>query len=280
MLIHTMDQLEAEGRVISISHGKASAVRLLTKSDGVGFSVSEARAHGHGSSDLWYKHHWEANYIRSGRGILEDRGTGERWDLAPGILYCVGPNDRHRITRDDDEGLRIISVFNPPIEGGETHDEDGAYPPTGEIPPGKARMFVKTVEDVRAAGHELALAGGAITSTRYLSAADNLGFSLHGVRLKAGVAVELWYKHHWEANLILEGALDLKDHASGETHHLGPGALYLVGPADRHRIEAVGDVHLISVFNPPLTGRERHDEDGAFPPTGPIPPGPSRPGEA
>ena len=75
MLIRTMDQLEAEGRVISISHGKAAAVRLLTKSDGVGFSVSEARAHGHGSSDLWYKHHWEANYIRSGRGILEDRGT-------------------------------------------------------------------------------------------------------------------------------------------------------------------------------------------------------------
>ena len=59
MLIRTMDQLEAEGRVISISHGKASAVRLLTKSDGVGFSVSEARAHGHGSSDLWYKHHWD-----------------------------------------------------------------------------------------------------------------------------------------------------------------------------------------------------------------------------
>ena len=44
MLIRTMNQLEAEGRVISISHGKSSAVRPLTKSDGIGFSVSEARA--------------------------------------------------------------------------------------------------------------------------------------------------------------------------------------------------------------------------------------------
>ena len=275
MLIRTMDQVEAEGRVISISHGKASAVRLITKADGVGFSVSEARADGGRSSDLWYKHHWEANFIRSGHGVLEDRSTGEQWPLAPGVLYCVGPGDRHRITRNEDESMRIISVFNPPIVGEETHDEDGAYPPTGEIPPGQPRMFVRTAEDIRNAGNELVLADGAVTSTRYLLAADNLGFSLHGVRAPAGMVIDLWYKHHWEANLILDGALLVTDRASGETHRLGPGALYLVGPEDRHRLEALEDVHLISVFNPPLTGTETHDEDGAYPPTGPIPPGPA-----
>ena len=74
MLVRTMEQIEAEGRIVSISHGKSSALRLITKSDGVGFSVSEARAPGPASSDLWYKHHWEANYVRSGRGVLEDRG--------------------------------------------------------------------------------------------------------------------------------------------------------------------------------------------------------------
>ena len=273
MLVRTMEQIEAEGRIVSISHGKSSALRLITKSDGVGFSVSEARAPGPASSDLWYKHHWEANYVRSGRGVLEDRSSGERWELAPGVLYCVGPKDRHRVTRTDDEGLRIISVFNPPLEGGETHDEDGAYPPTGEIPPGRGRMFVKTREEVRAAGQELVLVGGSV-STRYLSAADNLGFSLHGVRLAAGTRIDLWYKHHWEANLILEGSMSVTDHASGETHRLDPGTLYLVGPADRHRLVVDRDVHLISVFNPPLTGQERHDEDGAYPPTGPVPPGP------
>ena len=276
MLIRTMNQLEAKGRVISISHGKASAVRLLTRSDGVGFSVSEARASAGKYSDLWYKNHWEANYVRSGRGVLEDRTTGEKWSLEPGVLYCVGPTDRHRITRNPDEGMRIISVFNPPIIGEETHDEDGAYPPTGDIPPGQPRMFVKTVGDVRNAGQELELADGAVVSTRYLTAADNLGFSLHGVRLRAGASLELWYKHHWEANLILEGSLDVTDHASGETHRLEHGTLYLVGPTDRHRIATRNGVHLISVFNPPLTGRESHDEDGAFPPTGPIPPGPPR----
>ena len=275
MLVRTMEQLEAEGRVISISHGKASAVRLLTKSDGVGFSVSEARADGGRSSDLWYKNHWEANFVRSGHGVLEDRSTGEQWPLAPGVLYCVGPTDRHRVTRDENESMRIISVFNPPIVGEETHDEDGSYPPTGDIPPGQPRMFVRTIEDVRRAGNELVLAGGAVTSTRYLLAADGLGFSLHGVRSQAGTALDLWYKNHWEANLVLDGVLEVTDYASGDTHRLEPGGLYLVGPADRHRIESVEDVHLISVFNPPLTGKETHDEDGAYPPTGPIPPGPA-----
>ena len=61
MLIRTMEQLEAEGRVISISHGKATAVRLLTKVDGLNFSISEARASAAGQSDLWYKNHWEAS---------------------------------------------------------------------------------------------------------------------------------------------------------------------------------------------------------------------------
>ena len=130
-------------------------------------------------------------------------------------------------------------------------------------------MFVKTVENVRNAGQELVLAGGAAVSTRYLTAADNLGFSLHAVRSRAGASLELWYKHHWEANLILDGILDITDHASRETHRLGPGALYLVGPADRHRIEAVDGVHLVSVFNPPLAGVESHDEDGAYSADGP-----------
>ena len=85
MLIRTMDQLEAEGRIISISHGRATAVRLITKSDGLNFSISEARAQAAGQSDLWYKNHWEANYARSGNATLENRTTGERWELKPGV---------------------------------------------------------------------------------------------------------------------------------------------------------------------------------------------------
>ena len=137
MLIRTMSQLEAEGRVISISHGKSSAVRLLTKSDGVGFSVSEARAKAGQTSDLWYKHHWEANLILDGALDVTDHASGETHRLGPGALYLVGPDDRHRIATPD--GVQLISVFNPPLTGTERHDEDGAYPPTGPIPTGPVR---------------------------------------------------------------------------------------------------------------------------------------------
>ncbi len=275
MLIRTMEQLEADGRVISISHGKATAVRLLTKSDRLGFSLSEARASQAGQSDLWYKHHWEANYVRSGNATLENRSTGERWRLEPGVLYCVGPRDRHRIIRDEPSDMRIISVFNPPIEGEETHDENGAYPPTGDIPPGKEHMFVKTIEDVCQAGMERTVAGGAAVSARYLTVDDNLGFSFSAVRLQAGGKADLWYKHHWEANLVLDGTLEVTDYATGDVHNMGPGGLYLVGPKDQHHVKALTDVHAVSVFDPPLTGKEVHDEDGSYPPTGSMPPGPA-----
>ena len=274
MLIRTMHQLEAEGRVISIGHGAASAVRLLTKSDGLSFSVSEARASAAGRTDLWYKNHWEANYVRSGHGTLENRTTGERWQLEPGFLYCVGPTDKHRIVVEEGNPLRVISVFSPPIEGEETHDEDGAYPPTGDIPPGRGSLFVRTIEDVRRAGRELSIVGG-VVSRRYLVADDHLGFSFSTVHLTAGQEADLWYKHHWEANLVLDGTVEVTDKASGHVHTLGPGALYLVGPTDRHHVRATTDVHVISVFDPPIIGDEKHDQDGSYPPTGPIPAGPA-----
>ena len=274
MLVRTMAQIEAEGRVISIGYGKATAVRLLTKADGLNFSISEARGSKAGASTLWYKNHWEANYVRSGSAILEDCNSGQRWPLEPGMLYCVGPLDKHRIIREVDTDMRMISVFNPPIIGQETHGEDGAYPPSGDLPPRQGRMTVTTLEDVRKAGMEVSINGGRVIAQRYLTAADQMGFSFSSVKVKEGVETDLWYKNHWEGNLVLDGSLEVTDKTTGDVHILGPGGLYLVGPDDPHHLKALTDVHAISVFDPPLTGNEDHDADGASPPTGPLPPGP------
>ena len=275
MLIRTMDEMEKAGRIVSISHGRATAVRPLTKSDGMGFSVSEARGRAGSGSDLWYKNHWEANYVRSGRGWVQDLTSGEKWDLEPGMMYIVGPKDRHHIQSSDEEALRIISTFNPPIEGDETHDDDGAYPPTGDIPEGPGRMLVRSRDDVAAQGLAFSRADGASRIARFVTARDNLGFAISEVRFKQGREADLWYKNHWEANLVLDGTFEVTERNTGDVHTLGPGALYCVGPNDPHHIKSVTDVRLISVFNPPLEGHEVHDEDGAYPPTGPLPPGPS-----
>ena len=81
---------------------------------------------------MWYRNHVEANYIIEGEGSMEDLNTGEKWDLAAGSLYVVGPRDRHRMSAHSE--VYLMAVFNPPLVGDETHDEQGGYPPTGPIP--------------------------------------------------------------------------------------------------------------------------------------------------
>ena len=273
MLIRSFREVEAAGRVISISHGKSTAVRVLLKSDRLGFSLSEARCGAGNSSDLWYKNHWEANYVRAGEGTLINRSTGQSWALHPGVLYCVGPSDRHTVINTDDP-LRIVSVFNPAIEGEETHDEDGSYSPTGPVPEGKDEMFVKTIDSVTAEGNSFAFADGDVQVVRMLNAGDGMGFSLSRTSVKAGVTQDLWYKNHWEANLLLDGTLEVIDKTTGDHHVLGKGDVYCVGPNDPHQLVSQTDVELLCVFNPPLTGEEVHDDDGAYPASGPLPPGP------
>ena len=122
----------ADVPVVSLSGGSAQARRYLTKADDVGMTVSDLRAQPGGTADLWYKNHVEANYVIAGRGEVSDLSTGQTWPLVPETIYVVGPKDRHRITNSD--GLHLLSVFNPPLVGGETHDADGSYPPTGAVP--------------------------------------------------------------------------------------------------------------------------------------------------
>lgn len=94
--------------------------------------------------------------------------------------------------------------------------------------------------------------------------------------MDAGNRNELWYIHYWEANIILEGSGVVSDLNTGEVCALETGTIYIVGPDDRHSMEAVFDLHLISIFNPPLQGIEQHDQEGTLPPTGLLPPGPQQ----
>ena len=221
---------------------------------------------------LWYKHHWEANYIISGRGRLTDKSSGETWPLEPGTLYMVGPNDRHifEVTQDEQHA----SIFCPALRGDEAHDEDGAYEASGPIEPTERRMFVLTADAMRGEGREMVVANGKARTLRMLTRADGLGFSFSDVHFDAGASADLWYKNHWEGNYIVSGEGQVEDLTTGEVWELGAGMLYGVGPKDRHRVSARTDLHILSVFCPPLQGDEQHDADGALEPSGLVPPGP------
>lgn len=114
----------------------------------------------------------------------------------------------------------------------------------------------QTERDVRAATFE---------SRRLLLAGDGMGFSFHDTILYAGSTTTMWYRHHLEAVYCVEGEGVLEETDSGRTHPIAPGTLYALDQHDRHVLRATTDLRMICVFNPPLTSKEVHQEDGSYP---------------
>lgn len=74
----------------------------------------------------------------------------------------------------------------------------------------------------------------------------------------------MWYKHHFEAVYCYSGKGSLTDLETDTTYTIEPGTLYALDKHDRHILRAETELRLICAFNPPVTGREIHDEDGAY----------------
>ena len=127
MIVKTYESLAGTANETVLGNGRAVTRRFLLREDGVGFTLSDIRIKAGEGRQLWYKNHIEANYVIEGEGILEELDTGKTHELKPGVMYCLDKHDRHRIISKTP--MRLICVFNPALKGGETHDEDGSYPP-------------------------------------------------------------------------------------------------------------------------------------------------------
>ena len=106
--------------------------------------------------------------------------------------------------------------------------------------------------------------GEAWASRRFLLAEDGVGFTLTETSIVAGSEQVLWYKHHVEANYVIEGEGEVENLATGEVYALAPGTIYVLDQHERHRLKAHTAMRLVCVFTPALTGRESHDADGAY----------------
>lgn len=102
-------------------------------------------------------------------------------------------------------------------------------------------------------------------SRRFVLAGDKVGFSFHDTLLRAGTESEFWYANHVECVYVYEGTGTLINRDTGEEHELRPGTVYLLDNHDRHTVRAETDIRTACVFNPPVTGREVHDERGVYP---------------
>lgn len=125
-------------------------------------------------------------------------------------------------------------------------------------------MIVRGLDALKALG-QYAEKPGAWTSSRYLLARDGCGFTLTQTTLAAGSRMEMEYKNHIEANLVIDGQGRVTNVATGELHEIGPGDMYTLDKHDRHMLKAVTDMRLVCVFTPALVGPETHDADGSYP---------------
>lgn len=124
-------------------------------------------------------------------------------------------------------------------------------------------MIVRTLDEITDTERDIKTPGW--RSRRLVLAAENKGFSLHETILYAGSENRFWYANHVEAVFVYEGKGELLNEDTGETHPLEPGTLYLLNKHDHHVVRAQTDIKTVCAFNPPVTGREVHDETGAYP---------------
>ena len=124
-------------------------------------------------------------------------------------------------------------------------------------------MIVRTLDTI--IGTDRDVEAETWRSRRMILADDGVGFSLHDTVLGAGTVTDMWYRNHIEAVYCIEGEALLEDKATGETHRIVPGSMYLLNDHDKHRLTVIADLRVVCVFNPPCTGREVHDADGAYP---------------
>ncbi len=124
------------------------------------------------------------------------------------------------------------------------------------------KMIVKHLQDI--IGTEDEVDTPTWNSRRLLLKKDNMGFALNDTLIKAGTETFIWYANHLEAVYCIEGEGEIEV-VGGETYPIRPGMTYALSGHEKHYLRAKSTMRMVCVFNPPLTGREVHDENGVYP---------------
>lgn len=125
-------------------------------------------------------------------------------------------------------------------------------------------MKVITLDQVIQDGKDVKCPSGGFVSYRYLLAKDGMGFSLHKTMIPRGEQRHWHHKKHQGACFCVSGLGLLTNIETGMVYEIRPDSCYALDNHDDHLFQAITDVVLISVFNPPVTGGEVHNEDGSY----------------
>lgn len=134
MIVRTLKEARNSARRVTAENWES--VRMLLAEDNMGFSFHITTIYKGTETDIWYQNHLESVYCISGHGEVETCDDGKIHPIAPGTIYILDKNDKHKL-RATTEDLVLACVFAPALIGHETHDESGAYPLPDEKPEGK-----------------------------------------------------------------------------------------------------------------------------------------------
>lgn len=126
-------------------------------------------------------------------------------------------------------------------------------------------MIIRRLNDIIGTERDVKAENGNWVSRRLLLRKDGMGFSFHETTIFAGTETYIHYQNHLEAVYCVAGRGEIEDLETGETHPISDGTMYALNGHERHHLRASEDMRLICTFNPPITGREVHDENGVYP---------------
>lgn len=125
-------------------------------------------------------------------------------------------------------------------------------------------MIVRSLDDILNSERDVRAENGNWESRRLILNNDAVGFSLHDTIIHAGTETLLWYKHHIEAVYCIEGEGEVETTDNGKSYPIKAGTVYLLNGNERHWLRARTTMRMVCIFNPPVTGRETHDAEGAY----------------
>lgn len=125
MIVRTLQEAQASSRRIVSPEKNWESVRMLLKDDNMGFSFHITTIYEGADFQMHYQNHLESVYCVSGEGEVETLADGKKYPIKPGTLYILDKHDKH-ILRSFKE-MTMACVFNPPLNGKEVHNAEGAY---------------------------------------------------------------------------------------------------------------------------------------------------------
>ena len=121
MFVRSLKDVEETNHFVE--WGAGTSHRLLTEKDQMGFTVCHTLVRAGSSSLLEYRNHLEACYCIDGEGEVEDM-DGQVYQIRKGDIYVLDKHDKHFLRAHDKGDMILVSIFNPPLKGDETHNLD------------------------------------------------------------------------------------------------------------------------------------------------------------